>query len=320
MRTFPMVMISALLLAGALFSAVGAAAHTMSTLDAPHQALPANYSEQGKDPVLIAAGDIADCRSQGDEATARLIRTMAGTIATLGDNAYQVGSKQQFADCFGPTWGAEKGRTKPAPGNHEYGTRGARGYFGYFGAAAGNPRAGYYSYDLGAWHIVVLNSNCDEVGGCAADSPQGRWLRKDLAAHRTTCTLAYWHHPLFSSGKEHGGDSAVRPLWEALYDAGADVVLSGHEHNYERFAPQDPSGALDSRNGIRQFVVGTGGAGHYAFGKPQPNSEVRNSETYGVLAVTLKSEGYDWEFSPADSPADRTPRKRFTDSGSAGCR
>ena len=318
MRMFPTVLVL-LVFTGALYGTAGIAAHTGHPVSTPRQSLTTNHSGQGKDPVLIAAGDIADCRSKGDEATAQLIRSMAGTIATLGDNAYRGGSKREFASCYGPTWGAEKDRTRPAPGNHEYGTRGARGYFGYFGAAAGAPQAGYYSYDLGAWHIVVLNSNCDEVGGCQADSPQGRWLRADLAAHPTTCTLAYWHHPLFSSGQEHGGDSAVRPFWVLLYEAGADVVLSGHEHNYERFALQDSRGASNPQRGIRQFVVGTGGAGHYAFGTPQPTSEVRNADTYGVLKLTLRPQGYEWTFVPADAHSKEAGGSTFTDSGSAAC-
>ena len=161
---------------------------------------------------------------------------MPGTIATLGDNAYRSGSAQEYADCYDPTWGTEKARTRPAAGNHDYGTPDARGYFDYFGAAAGDRGEGYYSYDLGAWHVVVINSNCDAIGGCEADSAQGRWLRTDLASHQATCTLAYWHHPLFSSGIEHGGNPEMRPIWQLLYDAGADVVLSGHEHNYERFS------------------------------------------------------------------------------------
>mgnify|MGYP000509971425 CR=1 FL=1 len=262
-------------------------------------------------PVLLAAGDIAQCGEPGSAATAALLRDLPGTVATLGDNAYSAGSKPEFANCYDPTWGAEKERTRPAPGNHEYGTRGARGYFGYFGSSAGSARTGYYSYDLGAWHIVVLNSNCKEVGGCEADSPQGRWLRQDLAAHPTACTLAYWHHPLFSSGTKHGGDATMQPFWQALYDAGADVVLSSHEHNYERFAPQDAR-ARPSERGIRQFVVGTGGSSLYELGEAQPNSEARQDQAYGVLDLTLNPDGYAWEFVPLEEG-------RFSDTGSARC-
>jgi hypothetical protein len=274
---------------------------------------------QDQNPVLLAAGDIANCVSAGAEATARLLRSREGTIAALGDLAYRRGSPQQFAECYDPTWGTEKARTRPAVGNHEYGTRNAAGYFAYFQTAAGPAAAGYYSYDFGSWHIIVLNSNCEEIGGCEAASPQGEWLRADLATHNALCTLAYWHHPLFSSGTTHGGDEAMRPAWRLLYEAGADVVLSGHEHNYERFAPQDPDGTADPQHGIRAFVVGTGGASHYPFGEPLPLSERRNAETYGVLALSLQTQGYDWEFIPITSPPDLPAAQPFTDSGSGAC-
>ena len=260
--------------------------------------------------VLIAAGDIAACGSRGDEETAALLDEIDGTIATLGDHVYPDGTAKEFARCYARSWGRHKDRTRPSPGNHEYKTAGAAGYFGYFGAAAGQSGQGYYSYDLGAWHIVVLNSNCAAVGGCAAGSAQERWLRADLAAHPRDCTLAYWHHPLFSSG-QHGNQTAVRPFWQALYEAGADVVLGGHDHSYERFDPQNPSGAADAR-GIREFVVGTGGASHYGFSTIRPNSVVRNSDTFGVLKLTLHATGYDWEFVPAAG-------QTFTDRGSGAC-
>jgi hypothetical protein len=264
------------------------------------------------DPVLIAVGDIASCSSNGDEATAALLDGLPGTIATLGDHAYRNGTPQEFADCYDPSWGRHRDRTRPAPGNHDYETSGAAGYFDYFGAAAGEPEKGYYSYDLGTWHIVALNSNCSEVGGCGEGTPQEQWLREDLAAHPATCTLAYWHHPLFSSGTEHGGNEAMRPIWQALYDAGADVVLAGHEHNYERFAPQDPTGATDPERGIRQFVVGTGGKSLYEFGEALPASEVRNAEAPGVLMLRLHATGYDWQFMPV-------PGALFDDSGAWPC-
>jgi acid phosphatase type 7 len=274
---------------------------------------------RGRPPVLIAAGDIANCNSRGDEATAALIRAMAGTVAALGDLAYETGSKEDFSRCYHPTWGSEKARTRPTAGNHEYETREAIAYFDYFGEAAGKRGEGYYSYDLGAWHIVVLNSNCIQIGGCETNSPQGRWLRRDLADHSATCTLAYWHHPLFSSGKAHGGNETMRPAWHALYDAGADVVLSAHEHHYERFAPQDASGQLDRRRGIRQFVVGTGGRSHYGFGRILETSEARNGETFGVLVLTLRRTSYDWAFVPVDSQLDRNDGRNLSDAGSTDC-
>lgn len=268
---------------------------------------------------LVAAGDIAECGAPHARETAALLKRLPGTVATLGDNAYEQGSRDEFANCYDPTWGEEKRRTKPAVGNHEYETRGARGYFGYFGDAAGSKQTGYYSYDLGSWHIIVLNSNCDDAGGCEAASSQGRWLRADLDANPAICTLAYWHHPLFSSGKVHGGDVAMREFWTLLYDAGADIVLAGHEHNYERFAPQDPDGERDPRKGIREFVVGTGGASLYLFGEPMPLSEARNANTFGVLALTLRPKRYDWEFMPVTGGARGTMRTPFTDAGSGRC-
>ncbi len=316
-----------IVLAGVFAGVVaGAGDDTGHTADAstlarriPRNAERRARAERGAAPVLIAVGDIADCGTRMDAATAALVQNIPGTVATLGDHVYTEGTKQQFNDCYAPTWGVVRERTRPAPGNHDYATRGAKGYFNYFGGAAGNRREGYYSYDLGAWHIIVINSNCDAVAGCGADSPQGRWLRKDLAANPAECTLAYWHHPLFSSGKEHGGDAAMRPFWEALYDAGADVVLSAHEHNYERFAPQDPDGNLDAKRGIRQFVVGTGGASHYGFGRPLQTSEVREAKTFGVLVLTLNRTGYDWEFVPVESRLEQRSGGPFTDAGSGNC-
>lgn len=264
------------------------------------------------DPVLLAAGDIADCVSTGDEATAALLAANPGTVAPLGDLVYPSGTPAQFTDCYGPSWGVFKARTRPAVGNHEYLTTGAAGYFGYFGALAGDPTKGYYSYNLGRWHIVVLNSNCAKVGGCGAGSPQLSWLRVDLAANPADCTLAYWHHPLFTSGSPHTGATNMRPLYQALYDANAEVVLSGHNHNYERFAPQDPAGNADPDRGIREFVVGTGGESHYASGTPVPNSQVRNHDTFGVLKLTLHDVSYTWQFLPVAG-------KTFTDSGSTSC-
>lgn len=283
-----------------------------------HSALPSPSPSvspgdtRSPDRVLLAAGDIASCDSSGDEATAKLLDRYAGTVAALGDSAYRDGSPADFANCYGPTWGRHKARIRPAVGNHEYLTSGASGYFGYFGAAAGAAGKGYYSYDLGSWHIVVLNSECGEVS-CVAGSAQERWLRADLAASRGRCQLAYWHKPLFTSGSEHGNATEMRPIFRALYAAGAEIVLTGHNHNYERFGPQDPAGGLDTRRGIREFVVGTGGASHYEFGVIQPNSQVRNADTYGVLRLALRADGYTWRFLPQAG-------KTFTDSGSGTCR
>jgi hypothetical protein len=263
------------------------------------------------DPVLVGAGDIASCSSSGDEATANLLDNIAGTVYLLGDNAYDSGSATEYTNCYGPSWGRHKARTKPSPGNHEYNTANASGYYGYFGSAAGDPSKGYYSYDLGSWHIIVLNSNCSIVS-CALDSAQDKWLRADLANNTKSCTLAYWHHPRFNSGASHGNNTAVANFWNALYQYGADVILGGHEHVYERFAPQTPSAAADNARGIRQFTVGTGGRSHYTFGTIQPNSEVRNGSTYGVLKLTLHATSYDWQFVPVAGAA-------FTDSGTGQC-
>jgi hypothetical protein len=259
--------------------------------------------------VLVGAGDIASCSSSGDEATATLLDGIAGTVFTLGDNAYDSGTASEFASCYDPTWGRHKARTKPAPGNHDYSTSGASGYYGYFGAAAGDPSRGYYAYDLGAWRIYALNSNCGAVG-CRAGSAQEQWLRRDLAANPRACTLAYWHHPRFSSGP-HGSSTATSALWKALQDAGVELVLAGHDHLYERFAPQSPSGASDA-NGIVEFVVGTGGRSHYEFGTILASSLVRNSTAFGVLRLELGPSGYAFDFVPVAG-------KSFTDSGSGTC-
>ena len=249
--------------------------------------------------VLVGAGDIAACNSQGDEATAAvLVEVVSGAeqavVFTAGDNAYPSGSERNFLDCYDPSWGAFKDITRPALGSREYRTAGAGGHFDYFGVPPGERDKGYYSYDLAGWHIVVLNSNCDQIGGCEAGSAQEIWLREDLAASSAVCTLAYWHHPLFSSGSD-GGVPDVLPLFQALYDADAEVVINGDDHFYERFAPQDPVGEEEDE-GIRQFIVGTGGSSLSSFGAGAPNSEVRFSEAFGVLALTLLPEGYQWAF------------------------
>ena len=263
------------------------------------------------DAFLVAAGDVADC-TEGAEITARLLDGLPGTVAVLGDAAYDDGTQHEFARCYEPTWGRHKARTRPAVGNHEYGTSGAAGYFDYFGPAAGERGRGWYSYDIGAWHVVALNSNCSRVGGCHPGSEQERWLRADLAADDARCTLAYMHHPRFSSGRTHGSSTSVDPLWRALQDDGAEVVLAGHDHVYERFAPQTAEGARDPDRGVRQFVVGTGGRSRYSFGAPEPNSEARIDTAWGVLHLRLRGGSYHWRFVAQ-------PGSQATDSGSAGC-
>ena len=262
--------------------------------------------------TLVAAGDIASCESDGDERTAALVAGIPGTVATLGDNVYDLGTPQEFAACYAPSWGRFRARTRPALGNHEYGTPGAAGYFAYFGPRAGHPDRGYYAYRLGSWRVIVLNSNCFRVGGCGRGSPQLRWLRAELAANRARCTLAYWHHPRFSSGP-HGNDPTVTSFWNALFAARAELVLTGHDHHYERFAPLAPSGRVHRARGIRQFVVGTGGRSHYPVIRRTPGSEVRDWQTMGVLRLTLGPGAYEWRFVPAAG-------SRFTDSGSGRCR
>ena len=272
----------------------------------------APMAETQRAAILVGAGDIADCKDlSGAEATAKLLETIPGTVMAVGDLAYPDGTKENF-DCYDRTWGRVKARTRPSPGNHEFHTQGATFYFSYFGAAAGDPKAGYYSYELGTWHIIALNSECIDIGGCNAGSTEEKWLRADLAAHPAACTLAYFHKPLFSSGGAHGDDPEIVPIWQALYDANADVVVSGHDHDYERFAPQTALAKPDPERGIREFVVGTGGKNHRPFTTPHANSEVRNADTFGVLKLTLRPGAYDWQFIPEAG-------KTFTDSGTGSC-
>src|SRR2546422_3721444 len=221
-------------------------------------------------PQLVGAGDIADCARLSAQETAAALDTIPGVVFAAGDNAYQDGTAQEYASCYAPTWGRHRARTRPTPGNHEYHTPGALPYFAYFGANAGESSEGYYSYEIGAWHVVAINSNIARGPG----SPQEQWLRADLAAHTTPCTVAYWHFPRFSSGVL-GNDTTMIAIWQALYDAGADVVISGHDHHYERFAPQAPDGTRDATRGIREFVVGTGGGPMTDLVKVQANSQGR---------------------------------------------
>ncbi len=260
-------------------------------------------------PILLAAGDIADCSFHGVRMTAALIERRPGTVAAIGDTAYPTGSSSDFANCYRPTWGRFKARTRPALGNHEYLTAGAGAYFAYFGRKAAPP-GGYYSYKLGRWHIVVVNSNCDQIGGCGPGSKQLRWLRKDLTRHKALCTLAYWHHPRFSSGP-HGSDEEMQPIWAVLTKAGADVVLNGHDHLYQRFAPIDAAGRINPAYGIREFVVGTGGGALY----PAVTSIAASRKIvahWGVLRLKLGANRVYWRFLS-------TPNGRVLDSGSGGC-
>jgi hypothetical protein len=264
-------------------------------------------------PTIAAAGDMTSCggTTSGEFLTAALVEGLPdATVLTLGDNAYPNGTATEFANCYDPTWGRFKSRTKPAPGGHDYNTPGAAGYYGYFGAAAGDPAKGYYSYDLGSWHVITLNAVCDKVS-CNAGDPQEQWLRQDLAAHPTSCTLAVIHEPRFSSGAVHGGTTDVQPFWEALYEHGAEFVLSGDDHLYERFLPQTPDGQLDTARGIAQFVVGTGGFYLYDFAQTWDNSVFRDNSSYGVIKMTLRAGSYDWKFLRTDGG--------IRDVGSANC-
>jgi Ca2+-binding RTX toxin-like protein len=269
------------------------------------------------DAVLVGAGDIAVCNGTADSATAALVAATPGTVFTLGDNAYPDGTAADFANCYGPTWGAFKDRTRPVVGNHDYGTPGAAPYFAYFGAAAGAPGQGWYSYDIGTdWHVVVLNSNCAFVGGCDEGSPQEQWLRADLAASKRACTVAMWHHPRFSSTYPGGVPTpsvpSTRAFWKALYDDGAELILNAHEHVYERFAAQDASGAADPTKGIRQFTAGTGGEELTTYIRPAANSQARSATTFGVLRLTLGRGTYSWSFLPIAGST-------YTDSGTGSC-
>jgi calcineurin-like phosphoesterase family protein len=252
--------------------------------------------------IFVGAGDIGWCGSPGTALTGKLLDSIGGTVFAAGDNAYMSGTAQQYRDCYDPGWGRHKGRTFPAPGNHEYESPGAAPYFDYFGTNAvnnGPPRQGYYSFKLGNWHVISLNSNIDVSEG----SPQGRWLLLDLAANPSKCTIAYWHHPLFSSG-QNGDNPGLRAFWRILYTADVDVVVVGHDHLYERFAPQDPDGRFDPGRGIRQFIAGTGGALLYNFVTVRANSERRIS-AFGVLKLTLEADRYNWDFIPVSGEGDR---------------
>lgn len=277
---------------------------------------PGSKTNQNATATVLAAGDIAECDHQGDETTARILAQYPqATILTLGDNAYQHGTPADFRNCYAPSWGKFKERTRPATGNHDEATKNAQGYWDFFGPRGGPYDKYYYSYDLGAWHLVVLNSDCWRVGGCDPTDPQIEWLAADLAAHRNRCTLAYWHRPPFTSGR-YGlpkDTNRVMPLWQTLYNEGVDVLLVGHDHDYERFIPMDASGQADPSKGVREFVVGTGGGNLRPFENPPlPTTATRSFSTWGVLRLTLEPGKYAWRFLPV------TPGG-FTDLGVGTC-
>jgi hypothetical protein len=271
----------------------------------------------GKGVTVYAAGDIADCRNYRPEYSgaaktaaliaARLADDREATVLSLGDNTYPVGLASEFTHCYEPTWGRFKARTYPSPGNHEYYSPLAAGYYNYFGDAAGPARRGYYSFTLGSWHVISLNSNLQQEEHKA----QLKWLKADLEKNKMHCTLAYWHHPLYSSGG-HGSSDRMADVWAALQAADADLVLASHDHDYERFAPQDGNGTRDTKHGIRQFVVGTGGARLSSFRFRKPNSEASSNSTHGVLQLVLKDSSYEWEFLPVEKGG-------FTDRGATLC-
>ena len=260
-------------------------------------------------PVLIGAGDVADCRSDGAARTALLLDSIRGTIFIAGDVAYQTkGNPRPFLTCFDPAWGRHRARIRPALGNHDYGDDSASAYFDYFGDAAGPRPSGYYSYDLGRWHVIALNTNIAIDDGSA----QALWLRGDLTANAGRCTIAYMHHPRFSSGP-HTEREALVPLWRILSGRGVSVAVAGHDHIYERFAPLNAAGVADTVNGVRQFVVGTGGAHRYEIGSLLPGSEAHSSEAFGLLKLTLLPDRYRWSFVPVDANA-------LHDEGESTCR
>ena len=300
----------------------------------PASASTVSSAAQAGDPVIAAAGDIA-CdpansnfnSGNGSTNSCRqlytsnlLVGSGVSAVLDLGDNQYYCGGYQAFLQSYDLSWGRVKGITHPAVGNHEFLTSGgtdctaanagADGYFKYFGAAAGQKGQGYYSFDVGTWHLIALNSNCGEAGGCSATSPQGKWLATDLQTHTNFCTLAFWHIPLYSSGGRANNNS--KAFWQLLYDNNADLILSAHDHTYERFAPQTPAAALDTTRGIREFILGTGGANHTSIVSVAANSELRNADTFGAFELTLHPASYDWQFVPEAG-------KTFTDSGTTAC-
>ena len=268
---------------------------------APNASVPA-----GPPVVLVGAGDIASCNNRGAEATAKILDQVDGVVFTMGDNVYETGTPEEFAKCYDPTWGRHKARTRPSPGNHDMYSGGA-GYFSYFGDAAGPPGRGYYSYDHGAWKVLALNSEAPAGPG----SPQAVWLQQELQANRAQCTVAYWHHPVFSSGYE-GDVARMKHVWRLLYEYRVELVVTGHSHNYERLAPQNADGRPDPARGIRMFVVGTGGNGFTALEGVRSSSEAINDTSLGLLKLTLASGSYQWEFLPVAGSS-------YRDSGTGAC-
>ncbi len=308
-----------------LLLAVLAATGCASSTEPTPTPTPSPSPTADPDPLIAAAGDISCGNGSGRGTPCRqmdtselLVQSQPAAVLALGDNQYENGELQDYQRFYDLSWGRVKPITRPVVGNHEYQTAAARGYFDYFAGAGRNSSEvtgtrgeGWYSYNVGTWHIIALNSNCTFVGGCGANSRQLTWLRKDLQANRNNCTLAYWHHTRFGSGQS-SDDRTYVPFWEVLYELNADVVLAGHEHSYERFAPQGPMGQLDRTRGIREFVVGTRGHSFQPQGDPLNNSEIRNNSTFGVLRLRLRPTSYEWKF-------EGIPGSTFTDSGGDTC-
>jgi hypothetical protein len=287
-----------------IYSSTSTATPTVETTatQTPTTTMTLTSTSIADEVILVGAGDISSCFNDNDELTAQLLDNIPGTVFAIGDNAYPSGTFDQYMDCYEPTWGRHKDRTKPVPGNHEYQTLGADGYFEYF-----NEIDPYYAYELGSWRIYALNSEID----VSARSDQVSWLRADLAAHPSQCVLAYWHQPRWSSGRHNSNNESYQTLWQTFYDAAAELVINAHEHHYERFAQMNAEGEAVSQ-GLREIVVGTGGKSHYRFREILPASQVRHSSTYGVLKLTLHVDSYDWEFIPVAGSS-------FTDRGSTDC-
>jgi hypothetical protein len=260
--------------------------------------------------TLIGAGDIASCSSEADSQTAALIQSTPGTAFTAGDSVYPDGSPTYYTNCYAPAWGAFRFRTRPVPGNHDYyNNPGANGYFGYFGHKAGPSGRGYYKYDKGTWRVYALTSECVPTSKCFKN--QLAWLKNDLATNPRDCVLAIWHRPRFSTGP-HGSSTRMADVFQLLYESGAEMVINGHDHMYERYMPLDGSGNPDPVTGLREFVVGTGGGPLYAFKTESPLIEVRDNTSHGVLRLDLSEGSYTWQFMPAGSGT-------FSDSGVGTC-